>query len=101
MRKLFVSAVVLPIAVLFGCGTPLVWRGPAGTGEQDLADTKRACLARSEAWRGLNMQAYNQSGAMYNEMNNQRAVPGELYRSADQLFQQCMREEGYTLVPRE
>jgi hypothetical protein len=101
MNKLYVCSIALPIAVLCGCGTPLVWRGPAGTSEQEQTDAKRECLTRAEAWRRLNMQAYDQSGVYQYEVNTRASVTGQLYASADQLFGQCMREQGYALVPRE
>ena len=102
MRTSFVSAIALPVALLCGCGTPLVWRGPPGVGEQELRDVKRECLTRAESGRTLNMQVYDASAMDQIEGPMQRPGKiGEFYRSADQVFQQCMREQGYALVPRE
>ena len=58
-RTLLVAA--LPLALLCGCGTPMVWQGPAGTGQQELSDVKRECLSRAEAWRSQKEQIAQQS----------------------------------------
>lgn len=94
------AAAVLPMTLLCGCGTPLVWQGPAGTGQQDLAETRSECLHRAEAWRSHNAQVYQQTGVQ-TEVNGQQRAPNDLYRTADQLFEQCMVAQGYKLVPRE
>lgn len=98
MRIALVAA--LPLALLFGCGTPMVWQGPSGTGQQELGDAKRECLSRAEAWRSHNEQVYQQT-ALPAEVSVQQRAPGDLYRTSDQVFDQCMRAEGYKLVPRE
>ena len=90
---------VLPIALLCGCGTPLVWQGPAGTAQEDLAATRSECLHQSEAWRSHNDQVYQQT-ALQTEVNGQTRAPNTLYRTADQLFEQCMIAQGYKLVPK-
>ena len=33
-------------------------------------------------------------------MNGQTRAPNTLYRTADQLFEQCMVAQGYKLVPK-
>jgi hypothetical protein len=98
MRKMLTAA-VLPMALLFGCGTPMVWLGPPGTGQQDLADARSECLHQAEAWRSHNAQIYQQT-SIQTEMNGQRRGPDDLYRTADQIFEQCMLAKGYQLVPR-
>ena len=90
----------LPLALLCGCGTPMVWQGPAGTGQQELSDVKRECLSRAEAWRSQKEQVAQQS-VIPGELNAQQAASGYLYRTQDQLFDQCMVAQGYKLVPRE
>ena len=90
----------LPLALLCGCGTPMVWQGPAGTGQQELSDVKRECLSRAEARRSQKEQVAQQS-VIPAEVNEQQRVSGYLYSSQDQLFDQCMVAGGYKLVPRE
>jgi len=99
MRKTLLLMVVLPAVLLSGCGTPMVWQGPAGTSEQDLANTKRDCLNRSESWRQYNTQVTDQASIQTSGSGDPRATD-EMYRTADQLYQRCMLAEGYRLVPR-
>ena len=96
MGKTLVS--VLPIAILCACGTPMVWQGPPGTGAQDLSDTRRDCYGRAQAWRSYNAQVYDQT-SIETQVNGQLRAPNYLYRTADQLFQECMLAQGYKLVP--
>jgi hypothetical protein len=93
------AAALLPIALLCGCGTPMVWQGPPGTGQQELTATRSECQHKSEAWRSYNDQVYQQT-SMQTEVNGQPRAPNELYRTAGQLFDQCMSEHGYKLVPK-
>ncbi len=91
----------LPLALLCGCGTPMVWQGPAGTGQQELADVKRECLSRAEAWRSQKEQVAQQSVIPTEGNQQQQRASGYLYNTQDQLFDQCMVAQGYKLVPHE
>ncbi len=86
-------------ALVFGCGTPMVWQGPPGSGEQELADTRSECRHQADAWRLHSDQIYQQT-ATQTEVNGQRRDPDDLYRTADRRFEQCMVAQGYKLVPR-
>jgi hypothetical protein len=99
MTKALLTA-ALPLALLCGCGTPMVWQGPSGTGQQELSDAKRECLTHAEAWRSHNELVYQQSVEPAEAIGNQRAS-ADLYRTENQLFDQCMVAQGYKLVPRE
>jgi len=98
MRRTFVAA-ALPLALLGACGTPMVWQGPAGTGQQELSDAKRECLTRSEAWHSQKAQVAQQT-VIPTESTGQLPDTGYLYRTGEQLFDQCMVAQGYKLVPR-
>jgi hypothetical protein len=78
----------------------MVWQGPSGTGQQELSDAKRECLTRSQAWRSQGEQVAQQT-VIPNESNGQQRASGYLYRTEEQLFDQCMVAQGYKLVPRE
>lgn len=99
MKKMLLSLIMLPALLLCACGTPMVWQGPAGTSEQDLANTKRECLTRSESWRRYNTQVTDQASIQTSGSADPRSTD-ELYSTADRLYQQCMVAEGYKLVPR-
>ena len=94
------TAAILPMILLWGCGTPMAWQGPPGTGQQDLAETRSECLHQAEAWRSHNAQVSQQT-VVQTDVSGQQRAPGDLYRTADQLFEQCMVAQGYKLVPRE
>jgi len=70
----------------------MVWQGPPGTGQQDLAQTRSECQHQAEAWRTYNVQVYQQTSL-------QTDVTPDLYRTADRLFDRCMIAQGYKLVP--
>lgn len=97
MRAMFAATLIA--AILSGCGTPLVWRGPAGTGEQDLADARHECYARSEAWRVHNEQLSQQDVTPMHGVNGDQRLPSNVYNTADKMFQDCMVAQGYRLVP--
>jgi hypothetical protein len=98
MLSQWLTAAVLPLTLLFGCGTPMVWQGPPGTDQQDLAQTRSECLHQAEAWRSYNAQVYQQTSSQ-TEVTGQQRAPDDLYRTADQLFDRCMIAQGYKLVP--
>jgi hypothetical protein len=89
---------VLPLA-LFGCGTPLVWQGPPGA---DLDETRRECEHRADAWRQHSDLMY-QSQAIVEPAQNMNGPPRateERYRAVEQIFADCMRDQGFALVAR-
>lgn len=92
------AAAVLPITLLWGCGTRLAWQGPPGTGQQDLAEMRSECQHQAEAWRTYNAQVYQQT-SLQTDVTGQQRAPDDLYRTADQLFERCMIAQGYKLVP--
>ena len=97
-RTLLLAAV--PLALLCGCGTPMVWQGPAGTGQQELSDVKRECLSRTEARREYNEQLYQQT-VTQPEITSEPGAPGDFYRTGSRQFDRCMVAQGYKLVPRQ
>ena len=99
MRRILVVA-ALPVALLGGCGTPMVWQGPAGTGQQELSDAKRECLSRSEAWRSQKQQVAQQT-VIPDPSSGQQNATDYFYQTEDRLFNQCMVAQGYKLVRRE
>ena len=92
------AVAIVPLALLWSCGTPLVWRGPPGTGQQDLAEARSECQHRADAFRAQNAPNYR-ANPIDVKGNPQGQQPyDELYRITNQMFQQCMTEKGYTLV---
>jgi len=99
MRKNLVG-LVLPLA-LFGCGTTLVWQGPQGA---DLEQTRMECEHRAQAWRQHSDLMYQTQGVVEStqnmNMNGTAGATEERYRTVDQIFADCMRDQGFTLVAR-
>jgi hypothetical protein len=93
------TGLVLPFA-LFGCGTPLVWQGPPGA---DLAGIRSECEHRAEAWRQHSDLMYQYQTAIdpTQTVNGPPRATEERYRNVDQIFADCMRDQGFTLVARD
>jgi hypothetical protein len=93
------AATLVPLALLWSCGTPLVWRGPPGSGQQELAEARSECQHQAQAWGVQNAREYKPTpidqgyGPQY-----QRQSVDDFYRMTDQIFQRCMTDKGYALV---
>ena len=92
------KAIVIGFSYLVtACGTPMMWQGPPGSTDQQLAQARYRC----------NQDVYDWKMRMYPQLQKQTdpyfmtASVGMMNQRAEEMFNMCMGATGYNLVPQQ